>query len=567
MIRVTSIEQIRAIEKEADANGYSYDDMMASAGRATADRALALIEDIEEPRVTVLVGSGNNGGDGLVAGLFIAQDRQEAEVRFYFLERRDDEYAQTARDAELFIALAEDDADKRVLRNMVGSADLVIDALFGIGVRIPIRDEAQKILRQTKRAINERSRTTPEKLVINPAKTGQIPRVPKVKVLAIDCPSGMNCDTGEVDSNVIRADETITFIAAKHGQFKFPAASIIGDLSVADIGVSPKLETIKSVNDYVIDAAIVQEKLPERPLDSHKGTYGRALIVAGSVNYVGAPALSAEAAYRSGAGLVSVAAPSTVVLPLMGQLREVTWFMLPHDMGVIADGAASVVAKELHKMAALLVGPGINTEKTTGEFLEKLLKQPQSAAKKPKRSLGFGTSSDDNNNEDDETVSLPPLVIDADGLNLLAEIDTWWELLPENTILTPHPAEMGRLTGIETSEVQSNRWNIARENATKWNCVVVLKGAHTLIATPSGEVYVLPFKTDALATAGTGDVLAGLITGFLAQKVDAIDAAIVGSYVHGLAGMLAAEDQNSRSVLASDVISQIGEALQRIVQS
>ncbi|MEO1288656.1 MAG: NAD(P)H-hydrate dehydratase [Chloroflexota bacterium] len=565
MIRIANIEQVRAIEAEADAKGYSYADMMDNAGRAVANRANIHLDGIESPRVTVLVGSGNNGGDGLVAGLYIAQDNAEADVRFYLLSERDDEFTQTAEAAGLFIAKAEDDGDKRVLRNMIASSDLVIDALFGIGARLPIQGEAQKILRNVNREVNARRNARPEQLSINPAKANQIPSASPIVVLAVDCPSGVNCNTGDVDSNVIPVDETITFIAVKRGLLESSASDVVGELVVADIGISQTLDAVKAVTDTLVDADTVKQKLGERQNDGHKGTFGRALVVAGSVNYIGAPALSAEAAYRSGAGLVTVAAPSPVIMALAGHLREVTWMMLAHDMGVIAESATDTIFKELDKIKSLLIGPGLGTEKTTREFLEKLLTSSGENTKKPaKRSLGFGmpvadTSTDNN----DKAIELPPLVIDADGLNLLTEIEEWWTLLPENTIITPHPGEMARLCDIETSEVQANRWQLAREKASEWDVILVLKGAHTVIASKD-DFAVLPFATDALATAGTGDVLAGLITGFLAQGLSAWDASIVGGYIHGFAGKYLEQQINSRSVIASDVLNVIGDVLSAI---
>ncbi|MEL6306875.1 MAG: NAD(P)H-hydrate dehydratase [Chloroflexota bacterium] len=568
MLKVVSIEQVRAIEADADANGYSYADMMDTAGRAVADRALALVSHLEEPKVTIIVGNGNNGGDGLVAGLYLAQDNPAADVRFYLLADRDDEFTQTARQAGLFVALSEDDVDKRVLRNMVASADLLMDALFGIGVRIPIRDEAQKILRNANREINaRRARETPSSVdLTNPV--SKLSGAP-IRVLAIDCPSGLDCDTGEVDKNAIPSDETITFIGVKQGQLTVSGGTVCGTLRVADIGISQKLEAMTTISNHVADGDWVKEELPSRKVDGHKGTYGRVLVVAGSVNYIGAPALSAEVAYRSGAGLVTVATPNTVILPLAGSLREVTWMMLAHDMGVIAEKAASTVYEDIGKMNALLVGPGLGTEATTGDFLKALLMPTQDATRKPKkRSLGFGMVDEaDDSVEDDEKASLPPLVIDADGLNLLAKMDKWWSLLPEDTILTPHPGEMSRLCDIETSEVQSNRWALAQEKAETWGAIVVLKGAYTVVASPDGRSAVIPFAVDALATAGTGDILAGMITSLRAQGMNAYEAAVAGAYVHGLAGKLAGDGTSSRNVIAGDVLAKLGEAWQMLEMS
>lgn len=568
MIRIATIEQTRAIEAAADAAGTSYQQMMENAGRAAANRALQLLEDIAEPRVTVLVGTGNNGGDGLVTGLLIAQEHKQAEVRFYLLAERDDQYIQVAREADLFIAKAEDDTDKRVLRNMVASADLVIDALFGIGVRLPIRDEAQKILRNTNRALRERHNTQPDQVNINPAATNQIPRPSPVLVLALDCPSGLDCDTGEVDSNAIHADETITFITAKPGHFHFPGAEAVGRLIVAQIGIPENLPELEAINKQVIDAETVRETLPERGANSHKGTFGSALVVGGSVNYVGAPGLSAEAAYRIGTGLVTVASANVVVMALAAHLREATWLLLPHDMGVIAESAEEVLTKELSKYQALLLGPGMGKEETTSKFMLNLLRQQQATKPKSrKRALGFQAVSDGDAETDEETSSqLPPLVIDADGLNILAEQDEWWTLLPENTIITPHPGEMARLAEIETSDVQADRWKLAREKAAEWNTIIVLKGAHTVIAAPDERFAVLPFKNNALATAGTGDVLAGMIVGLRAQGLASFEAAVCAGYLHGLAAEIVLRESEARSLVAGDLLMAVGTALRELMQ-
>ncbi|MGJ3240505.1 MAG: bifunctional ADP-dependent NAD(P)H-hydrate dehydratase/NAD(P)H-hydrate epimerase [Anaerolineae bacterium] len=566
MIQIATIEQVRVIEAEADAAGHSYDEMMDRAGRAVADRAVAMLDGIDAPRVTVLIGGGNNGGDGLVAGLYLAQDMPNADVRFYLLTDRDDTFITTAQEAGLFIAKASDDHDKRVLRNMVASADLVLDALFGIGVRLPISGEAQQILRHAGQEIRMRRQQhiSPTSSI---ALTGNDPhpRAPQIRVLAVDCPSGMNCDTGASDQWMIAADETVTFITAKPGLFLYPAAAGVGQLFVAPIGIPNTVEALKALDTLVIDANLVRDLLPDRTSNSHKGTYGQALIVGGSINYIGAPALSAEAAYRVGAGLVSVAAPANVITAVAGTLREVTWLMLPHDMGVIATDANAIILKNLERVQAMLIGPGMGTEKTTRNFLNALLnasRDGQHSGKK--RSIGFGKVIDNTKDNTSKTIPLPPLVIDADGLNLLTEIPDWHTLLPDDTIITPHPGEMARLCNLETGDVQANRWQLAREKAQEWGVVVVLKGAYTVIAHSTSKLAVLPFAIDALATAGTGDILAGLIVGLRAQGLSAWDAACVGTFIHAKSGQALGKRTSSRSIIAGDLFWQIGEVFQEL---
>lgn len=568
MLPIVTVEQTRQIEAAADADGLSYATMMENAGRAVAERAVEIIDAIGDPRITILIGKGNNGGDGLVTGRYIAKHRTDAEVRFYLLEKLDDDDPNFVQVQEmgLFVAYAEDDHDGRVLRNMVASADLVIDALFGIGARLPIKDDAAKMMRNVNKGLRARQEYAPEELTLVPHNPTHMKPLASQTVLAIDCPSGLDCDTGEMDSNIIHADETMTFIAPKIGMLTYPGAEAVGRLRIATIGVPNDLAEIQSISHRLVTGQDVKNMLPERTTDSNKGTYGKTMVVGGSVNYSGAAILAAKAAYRAGAGLVTVGGPAPLISTLAAQVLEPTWLMLAHDMGVLSEKATSVIFKEIQGYKALLLGPGWGQEETTGTLLKQLLEKPDDLVKKRNpRNIGFGIVEDDASDNDDtggEKFEFPPLIIDADGLNLLAKIDDWWKLLPENTIITPHPGEMGRLSNMETSEIQANRWQIAEAKAKEWGVILVLKGAYTVIASPEGKTATLPFKTDALATAGTGDVLAGLIAGMRSQGLSAFDAAVVGGYIHGLAGEIAASQYGSgRGIIASDVMETIPAAL------
>jgi ADP-dependent NAD(P)H-hydrate dehydratase / NAD(P)H-hydrate epimerase len=542
--------------------------MMQNAGRAVALRVINILAQQVDPRVTVLVGPGNNGGDGLVAGLIIAQE-SAAQVRFYLLKPRsdDDSHFKAARDAGLLIALAQDDRDSRVLRNMVASADVVVDALFGIGVKLPFRSDVAKVLRNVQQALHDNQQPVHAQVaVITPTIPDRVHRRSPV-VIAVDCPSGLDCDSGALDKQTLFADETVTFIAAKPGLFDFPGAAAVGQLHVSPIGVPAELPELDAEKGFVVDATSVREWLPARPANSNKGTFGKALIIAGSINYVGAAGLSAMAAYRVGAGLVTIGSAGPVVASLSARFLEPTWLLLPHDMGALSESAAPLIYDEANGYTALLLGPGWGKENTTRELLVKLFKSADGSKRSESRSIGFLPGSAPPAQEDVTEYKLPPLVIDADGLNLLSEIERWWTLLPERTVITPHPGEMARLAKVETSDVLADRWQIAAAKAAEWNVVLILKGAHTLIAEPDGRMAVLPFKNDALATAGTGDVLAGMITGLLAQGMKPFEAAVVGGYLHGLAGERAAAKQgNSRSVIAGDVLDAVADAITTLVK-
>ena len=527
MFKLLTVDAVREAERLANDSGLPYAELMQRAGRIVALRAKAMLATLptgDPARVTVLVGNGNNGGDGLVAGRILAQET-DAQVRFYIVKRREETDAvyKAVLDAGLFIAYGDDDLRYRVLHQMVASASLVIDALYGIGITLPLRQEASGLLRAALQALREPASPAPFSVLDTPS-----PQLPRPLVLAVDCPSGLDANTGAVDRNTLPADETVTFIAPKVGLFAFPGAASVGRVTVSSLGVADDLAPFKEAKTFVIDGDYVRQHLPARPIDAHKGTFGKAMVVGGSAQYVGAPGLAALAAYRAGAGLVTVAAPQPVVAALAGQMVEATWLPLTGD-----EDDPVTLARTAANYDSLLVGPGIGRGENTGMFIKMMLQ----TAVEP-----FAT-----------------LVIDADALNWLADIADWHTLLPPNTILTPHPGEMARLTGVSSAEVQAQRLDLARSKAAAWYSIVVLKGAHTVVAAPDGKAAVLPIKTSALATAGTGDILAGIICGLLAQGVPPFEAAVCGAYIQGLSGAAAAKVVGSaRSVIASDVLSAMG---------
>jgi NAD(P)H-hydrate epimerase len=460
------------------------------------------------------------------------------------------------------VTTAADDQGGKLLHKWLNEADVIVDALLGTGARLPVKGALAGLIAETGRVVSRR-RSARANATFNTPAEPRLGSAGAPVVIAVDCPSGLDCDTGEVDPAVVEVDDTITFAAAKVGQLRFPGAAKLGRLHVAGIGTPPDLEALNAITLELADAPAVRAMLPARPIDGHKGTFGKALVVAGSVNYVGAAALAAGAAYRAGAGWVTVAAPQPVVPMLASQVTEATWLLLPHDMGVLAPGAAEVLREELEPYNVMLLGPGWGQEESTTRFLDALLR-PQVANK---RAIGFMKQEEGEAEAKDEN-QLPALVIDADGLNLLAQMEDWPAVLPEGTILTPHPGEMARLCGCERDEIEADRIGAARERAAEWGCVVVLKGAFTVVAAPDGRVMVMPFASSALAAAGTGDVLAGAIAGLRAQGLEPFEAGAAGAYLHGLAGVLTAEIwETPASVIAGDVLDILPEALALVSQA
>jgi NAD(P)H-hydrate epimerase len=347
--------------------------------------------------------------------------------------------------------------------------------------------------------------------------------------------------------------------AAKQGLLKPPAFQYVGELTLADIGLGPRLEAEAQIWTDVADPSLVAGILPARPLEAHKGTFGTAMIVAGSVNYTGAALLAGKAAYRLGAGLVNMAVPTSLHTALAGHFPEATWLLLPQELGVISRDAAAVVRKHLGRATGMLVGPGLGTEDTTAEFLGQLV-GPHSATRSAGANIGFVR--DQNRPDVSPSGTLPPLVIDADGLRLLGRIKGWPGLLPAPAVLTPHPGEMSALTGLRTEAILGDRQEMAVKFAREWGHVVVLKGAFTAVAAPDGRSTIIPVATAALASAGTGDVLAGAIVGLRAQGVPAYEAAVAAAWIHGRAGILASRRLGSSTpVIAGDVLESLSEVL------
>ncbi|MBN1641436.1 MAG: NAD(P)H-hydrate dehydratase [Anaerolineae bacterium] len=556
-MKLVTVQELRDLEQRADAGGHPYAAMMENAGRAVAE-AIEMRLPVKGGRVLVLVGPGNNGGDGLVAARYLAQ--AGAQIICYLWRERpaDDANLAAARRLSVHCFSSAAGENGKMLSKALQNVDIIIDALLGTGIARPIEGDLARLLHTVRAAVQERRSAAATGLVelVPPTPPPGLGAVPQPYVVAVDVPSGLNCDTGELDPAALRADLTVTFAAAKHGQLRFPGASALGELVIADIGIDPDLAAGLPIE--VATAPAIRAALPDRPDDAHKGTFGKAMVVAGSVNYTGAPYLAAAAAARVGVGLVTLAPPQAIHASLAARLNEATYILLPHEMGALVPDAARILAERLEGYSALLLGPGLGRDPKTVAFVHQLLGLVHAVRR---RGMGFqpGTQA-----AESQGAGLPPLVVDADALNALAEAEEWWTTLPRRSILTPHPGEMARLTGLSTGEVNADRIGVARDRAQAWEQVVVLKGAFSVIAAPDGRATILPFANAGLATAGTGDVLAGAIAGMLAQGLEPFAAALCGAYVHALAGQIVAQRVGPAGMLAGDLLPALPEALKRL---
>jgi NAD(P)H-hydrate epimerase len=510
-VKLVTSEQMRALEQRAVEAGSTLDELMDAAGLAVAQEVWLSLGVVAGRRVLVLVGPGNNGADGLVAARHLAE--WEADVAVYMLSARDDEKLALVRERNVPIFVAPEDDGYETLQEALDGAEVVIDALLGIGRSRPIEGAMAQILERLAKASG---------------------RARPPQIIAVDVPTGVDADSGAADALAVHADMTITFGLAKVGLYTLPGSEYAGTVQVIDIGI-PK-EAAREVPVELIDAPWVRERLPPRPAASNKGTFGRVMCVAGSANYPGAARLSSEACYRAGAGLVTLACADALRDIVATSTPEVTYLPLG-DPSALTAGTARMIIDALSGYDVLLLGPGLSLADGVREGVIEMLSH-----------LPGG---------------MRACVIDADGLNALAKSDGWANVRVP-LVLTPHPGEMSRLLGTTIDDVQRDRLGVALAAAKRWGQVVVLKGAHTVIAAPDGRAAISPHATPLLATAGTGDVLAGAIAGLVAQGMPPFEAAACGVYVHGVAAEECGEDIGDRGLLASDLLPALPRAIRTV---
>ena len=518
-MKVVTAAEMKELERRAAELGLPSEVLMENAGLAIAQEVKGWLGSIEHRRILVLVGPGNNGGDGLVAARHLHD--WGATVNIYLCHPRsdDDPNYRLTQERGIPSTLADEDEGLAELDNMLSTSELVIDALFGTGKLRPFQGIDKQVLTRVRQAKEAK---------------------PSLSIVAVDLPSGLDADSGATDPSCVAADLTITLGYPKLGLFAFPGREQVGQLVVADIGIPESLG--QDIATELITEQFVRSMLPKRPPSAHKGTFGRVLVCAGSIHYIGAAYLACEGAMRVGAGLVTLALARGLQPILATKLTEVTYAPLPEsEPGFIDAQAAETLHQWLAGYDVLLMGCGLSQHPSVKEFIRNsLLQMPPNLS--------------------------PALVLDADVLNTLAQTPRWWQKLTLDAILTPHPGEMARLADRPMEEVQSDRLRVAREAAARWQKTVVLKGAYTIVASPDGGAKINPIANPGLASAGTGDVLSGAIAGLLAQGLSYPAAAACGAYLQGAAGEIVEAELGDAGMIASDLLPALPVAIKKIKQ-
>lgn len=493
-MKLVTAKEMKALDVQAQ-NDYAMPGilLMDNAAQAVAEAVHEALTALEGERVVIFCGGGNNGGDGLGAARWLQS--YGVSVRAFIVGAALDA---VQGDAAIELAMftkaggrveALSTEDDWVLAELAASkADVLVDALLGTGFHGELEGDVLRACELLNKS---------EKYI-----------------LAVDIPTGVNADNGAVSENAVRADHTVTMALVKTGLLLYPGREYCGDIELADISMPVKLVEEYQSDKYRLTDEIVRELLPLRKANAHKGDAGRVVICAGSPGYTGAAALASDAAVKAGAGLVSLYTPLSSRDVLAIKLTEVMVHGLLERMpGILGGGAASDVASSAEAADVLAIGPGLGTSESTQEAVRTILQKITT-----------------------------PVVIDADALTALAGHTEILAAMQAPKVLTPHPGEMARLTGLEIAEIEADRINIAKKYAEQWQAIVVLKGAPTVIGCPNGTVYVNSTGNSSLATGGSGDVLTGIIAGLAAQEISLQEAAICGVYLHGLAAELTGID-------------------------
>jgi NAD(P)H-hydrate epimerase len=506
--KVVTAAQMRAIDQKTVALGIPSSILMENAAHRVVEFLVERFSTLNSQRIVVFCGKGSNGGDALAVARQLLTRFSPRSLDVLLAAAPEELAGDAALNYRMFTACGGQVQSE--IEPVMQAATLIVDGLLGSGLKGPAKGRALGWIR----AINE--------------------GFPSARVVAIDVPSGMPSDSGERTGEYARADATVTFTAPRMCHVLAPLARDIGELRIAPIGTPPSLYQ----DDASIDLALVEPRafrhlIGNRNPGGNKGDYGHVLVVAGSRGKTGAATMSGTAALHAGAGLVTVGSSGSAIPVIAAHATELMTELLPEAAdGSIADGATSKIAKLMEKLDLLAMGPGLGTEPETAGVVRELWSQCEK-----------------------------PGVFDADALNILAED---WVAPPAGKlrVLTPHPGEMSRLAKLTVKQVQADRIGCARKFATEREVTVVLKGECTLIAFPDGRVWINPTGSPSMATGGTGDVLTGMVSGFLAQFPKEPDLAIAAAvWLHGRAGQLGADEIGEQPFVATDLLRMLPEAM------
>ena len=470
---------------------------------------LEIVKDNDIKSAAIFAGKGNNGGDGFAIARHLTNRGINVEV---FLVCGSDFTGDALVNFEIISKMGikiTELGDTDFLDLKLKTFDITIDAIFGTGIRGRIEGLAFDIIN----IINEYSN----------------------KILSVDIPSGINADTGEICGTCIKADMTVTFVAYKRGLLLYPGAEFAGNVTVSDISIPEYIIDSQNINTNIIDRELVRKIFPKRKENSHKGNYGKVLIIGGSRGLTGAAVMAAKACEKSGAGLVTVGVPESLNSIFETKLTEPMTLPLADKNGELSKECVDTIAQKLNDFDVCLFGPGIGRGEDIKHILEEILK-----------------------------ISKIPIIIDADGLYSLSQKPDMLNSCGCSLILTPHEMEMARLVGADIEYVKNNRFEISADFAGKYGVSLILKGHHTIVTSPDGSQYININGNSGMATGGSGDVLSGMCAAYTTRTTSETDAGVIGVFIHGLSGDICKEKLGADALLPTDIIENISNAVNKL---
>jgi len=513
--KIVTASEMQAIDRAAiEKFGIPGLVLMENAGLAAASLIHENIPDLLEKKVLIICGKGNNGGDGFVIARHLFID--DVQVDILLLGKRQQLKSDARINADIAFKMGipiHEITDKNInaQNHLLRHCHIIVDALFGTGLSKPAEGLYEKVIKKVNAS--------------------------KKYVFAVDIPSGVDSDSGHLIGPHIKANVTTALALLKRSHILFPAAESMGEVQILDISIPQQAVVKQNIPVAWLELDDIQSLIPQRPSNTHKGNYGHTLVLAGSRGKGGAVGLTGLAALRAGAGLVTLAVPESCHQALEFNPLETMAVALPETKsGCISTKAIDTILESLKGKNALAIGPGLSTDKETIQLLEALLPRVEC-----------------------------PLVIDADGINALGRSEKLIDQIQTETVLTPHPREMSRLSGWSVQDILNQRIERAGEYAQKHNVTLLLKGARTVVAFADGTVLINPTGNPGMATAGSGDVLTGLIAGLISQGLSAPSATSAGAFIHGMAGDIYVEANHEIPLIASDLLDKIPEAIKRIL--
>jgi ADP-dependent NAD(P)H-hydrate dehydratase / NAD(P)H-hydrate epimerase len=513
-VRLLTAAQSRQLDRlSQDKYGVPSYALMTRAGESVAAAALRKWPEIRQGGTLVVAGNGNNGGDGMVAARALTE--AQGPVRVLLLASAGTLKGDAARACHDFVktggAVVEITGESQLDAAMANHKGAIIDAIFGTGLNAEVTGLPRRAIEGINRAGS--------------------------RVVAVDIASGVNADSGAVMGAAVRADLTVTFGFAKFGHVSYPGAEFCGDLEIADIGFAPEAINEIRPGGLLLDASEMRPLIRPRPPDSHKGSYGHVMVIAGSRGKSGAAILASRGALRMGAGLVTAAIPESIAAIVAGgQAELMTEPIADRDGHFDSRRAPDALAQLVQGKGALVVGPGIGQSDDTRALVKWLVA--------------------------DGVAQKRPMLIDADGLNVVAQMGAaMLKTARGPVVLTPHPGEAARLLGVSTAQINADRIGAARRLSELTGAAVLLKGARTVIAGTLAEIYINGSGNPGMATPGMGDALSGIVGALLGQGLNPLDALALGAYIHGYAADRLATRRGPVGYLAGDLADELPSAL------